>query len=115
MFPWLPGVADLHTHRGLGAGPPSDDADAWQPKCSLCAMDKCPRLLPVFNTQISSTAGNPLLASIAVQAGTATVTDSTGTLWARDRVGFLSGSNMRVEMWYATDCGLLYERGRSCG
>jgi hypothetical protein len=66
-------------------------------------MDKRPRLLPVFNTQISSTAGNPLLASIAVQAGTATVTDSTGNLWARDRVGFLSGSNTRVEMCHATD------------
>jgi hypothetical protein len=66
-------------------------------------MDKCPRLLPVSTPNISSTAGNPLLASIAVQAGTATVTDSRTNLWARDRVGFLSGSNMRVEMWYATD------------
>jgi len=59
-----------------------------------------------FTTPISSTAGNALVASIAVQAGTTTsvssVTDSAGNPWTRGPVGFLSGSNTRVEIWYST-------------
>src|SRR5829696_3392548 len=59
-----------------------------------------------FNVPILSTSGDTLVASIAVQAGTTTsvssVTDSAGNTWSRGPVGFLSGSNTRVEIWYST-------------
>ena len=46
------------------------------------------------------------MASIAVQAGATTsvssVTDSAGNTWTKGPVGFLSGSNTRVELWYST-------------
>jgi hypothetical protein len=59
-----------------------------------------------FTIPMSSTAGDALVAAIAVQAGTTTsvssVTDSAGNPWTRGPVGFLSGSNTRVEIWYST-------------
>jgi hypothetical protein len=59
-----------------------------------------------FNVPILSTSGDTLVASIAVQAGTTTsvssVTDSAGNTWTKGSVGFLSGSNTRVELWYST-------------
>jgi hypothetical protein len=59
-----------------------------------------------FNIPIISTSGDTLVASIAVQAGTTTsvssVTDSAGNTWTKGPVGFLSGSNTRVEIWYST-------------
>jgi Calcineurin-like phosphoesterase/Purple acid Phosphatase, N-terminal domain len=59
-----------------------------------------------FNVPIISTSGDTLVASIAVQAGTTTsvssVTDSAGNTWTKGPVGFLSGSNTRVELWYST-------------
>jgi Calcineurin-like phosphoesterase/Purple acid Phosphatase, N-terminal domain len=59
-----------------------------------------------FNLPIISTSGDTLVASIAVQAGTTTsvssVTDSAGNTWTKGPVGFLSGSNTRVEIWYST-------------
>jgi len=59
-----------------------------------------------FNVPIVSTSGNTLVASIAVQAGTTTsvssVTDSAGNTWTKGPVGFLSGSNTRLEIWYST-------------
>lgn len=55
---------------------------------------------------IASTAGNTLVAAIAVQAGTTTsvssVSDSAGNGWTRGAVGLLPGSNTRVELWYST-------------
>jgi hypothetical protein len=55
---------------------------------------------------IASGAGNALVATIAVQAGTTTrvtsVTDSAGNPWTLGPVGLLSGSNTRVEMWHST-------------
>jgi hypothetical protein len=55
---------------------------------------------------IASGAGNALVASIAVQAGTTTrvarVTDSAGNTWTPGPVGLLSGSNTRVEIWHST-------------
>jgi hypothetical protein len=59
-----------------------------------------------FTVPITSTSGNTLVAPIAVQAGTTTsvssVTDSAGNIWTRGPVGFLSGSNTRIEIWYRT-------------
>jgi hypothetical protein len=59
-----------------------------------------------FTVPITSTSGNTLVAPIAVQAGVTTsvssVTDSAGNVWTRGPVGFLSGSNTRVEIWYRT-------------
>jgi hypothetical protein len=55
---------------------------------------------------IASGAGNALVATIAVQAGTTTkvtgVTDTAGNRWTLGPVGLLSGSNTRVEMWHST-------------
>jgi hypothetical protein len=58
------------------------------------------------NVPIASGAGHALVAAIAVQAGSTTsvssVTDSAGNAWTKGPVGFLSGSNTRVEIWHAT-------------
>ncbi len=55
---------------------------------------------------IASGSGHALVAAIAVQAGSTTsvswVTDSAGNRWTRGPVGFLAGSNTRVELWHAT-------------
>src|SRR6478609_7599860 len=55
---------------------------------------------------ITSTAGDALVAAIAVKAGgsvtVTTVTDSTGAAWTKGPVGFMSGSNSRIELWYRT-------------
>ena len=55
---------------------------------------------------IASGAGNALVATIAVQAGTTTkvtgVTDSAGNPWTIGPVGLLAGSNTRVEIWHST-------------
>ncbi len=60
-----------------------------------------------FTVPMSSTAGDALVASIAVQAGGTTsvsaVRDSAGNTWTRGPVGFLAGSNTRVEIWFATE------------
>ena len=57
-----------------------------------------------FGVPIASTAGDALVASIAIQAGStasvSSVTDSAGNAWTRGPVGFLSGSSTRVELWY---------------
>jgi Bacterial Ig domain/Calcineurin-like phosphoesterase len=49
-------------------------------------------------------AGHALVASIAVKAGSsksvAGVTDSAGGTWTRGPIGFQSGSNSRIEIWY---------------
>jgi Calcineurin-like phosphoesterase/Purple acid Phosphatase, N-terminal domain len=59
-----------------------------------------------FGVPIASSAGNALVATIAVQAGTTTsvssVTDSAGNTWSKGPVGLLAGSNTRVEIWYST-------------
>jgi len=55
---------------------------------------------------IASGTGHALVAAIALQAGTSTsvssVTDSVGNRWTKGAVGFLAGSNTRVEIWHAT-------------
>jgi hypothetical protein len=55
---------------------------------------------------IASGAGNALVATVAVQAGTTTkvtgVTDSAGNPWTLGPVGLLAGSNTRVEIWHST-------------
>jgi hypothetical protein len=60
-----------------------------------------------LNVDIGATAGDTLVLSIAVAAGSSkqvtAVTDSTGGTWSRGPVGFLSGSNNRVEIWYRVD------------
>jgi hypothetical protein len=53
---------------------------------------------------IATTAGNALVAAIAVQAGSSVsvrrVADSTGATWRKGAVGFLTGSDTRSELWY---------------
>jgi Calcineurin-like phosphoesterase/Purple acid Phosphatase, N-terminal domain len=55
---------------------------------------------------IGSDSGHALVAAVAVQAGSTTsvrsVTDSAGNAWTKGPVGFLSGSNTRVEIWHST-------------
>jgi hypothetical protein len=59
--------------------------------------------LPVTLTAPSG-ANRALVATIglaaASSASVSTVTDSTGTAWTKGPVGFLSGANNRVEIWY---------------
>jgi hypothetical protein len=58
---------------------------------------------------ITSTAGDALVAAIAVKAGSSisvsSVTDSTGAAWTKGPAGWLTGSNSRVELWYRTGAG----------
>jgi hypothetical protein len=55
---------------------------------------------------ISSTAGDALVASVAIQAGAtasvSSVADTAGGTWTRGAVGFLAGSSTRAEVWYRT-------------
>jgi hypothetical protein len=64
-------------------------------------------LASTFGVPLSTTAGDALVASIAIQAGsTASVTkvsDTAGNTWTKGPVGLLSGSSTRVELWYATN------------
>jgi len=59
--------------------------------------------LPVTLTS-PSTSGNALVAVVALAAGSSasvtSVTDSAGGTWTRGPVGFLTGANTRVEIWY---------------
>jgi chitodextrinase len=52
----------------------------------------------------SSTAGDALVAAIALRAGSSasvsSVSDSAGGSWTKGPVGFLSGTNSRIEIWY---------------
>jgi Big-like domain-containing protein/calcineurin-like phosphoesterase family protein len=52
----------------------------------------------------ASAAGNTLVASIAVATGSsksvASVSDSAAGAWTKGPVGFLTGSNTRVELWF---------------
>jgi hypothetical protein len=54
----------------------------------------------------ATAAGDALVASIALAAGSSKsitgVTDSAGGTWTKGPVGFQSGSNTRVELWYRT-------------
>jgi chitodextrinase len=58
-----------------------------------------------LNVPTSSTAGNALVASIALHTGASnsvtSVTDSAGNTWTKGPVGFRSGSFTRIELWYA--------------
>ena len=60
---------------------------------------------PSLSVPIASGAGHALVAAIAVQAGTTTsvtsVEDSAGNAWTKGPVGFLAGSNTRIEIWYS--------------
>jgi Big-like domain-containing protein/calcineurin-like phosphoesterase family protein len=62
-----------------------------------------------LSANINATAGDALVASIAIAAGSsksvASVTDSAGGTWTKGPVGFLSGSNSRVEIWFRTNVG----------
>ncbi len=59
--------------------------------------------LPVTLNQ-ASTAGNTLVAEVAISAGSSasvsSVADSSGGSWLKGPVGFLTGTNSRVEIWY---------------
>jgi len=60
-------------------------------------------MLPVTLTS-PSTSGNALVAVVALAAGSSasvtSVTDSAGGTWTKGPVGFLTGVNSRVEIWY---------------
>src|SRR5215207_182997 len=62
---------------------------------------------------IATASGHALVAAIAVQAGTTTsvtsVTDSAGNTWTKGPVGFLSGSNTRIEIWHSTGAASVSE------
>jgi calcineurin-like phosphoesterase family protein/fibronectin type III domain protein len=51
-----------------------------------------------------TTAGDGLVAAVALKAGSSasvsSVSDSGGGAWTRGAVGFLTGTNSRVELWY---------------
>ncbi|HEV8103293.1 MAG TPA: hypothetical protein VGP69_06115 [Gaiellaceae bacterium] len=51
-----------------------------------------------------TTTGDGLVAAIALKAGSSasvsSVQDSGGGSWARGAVGYLTGSNSRIELWY---------------
>jgi hypothetical protein len=53
---------------------------------------------------IGSTAGDALVAMIAMNTGgsvtVSSVTDSSGATWTKGPIGYLSGANTRVEIWY---------------
>jgi glucose/arabinose dehydrogenase len=57
-----------------------------------------------LSVPISTAAGDALVASVAVKAGSSVsvtrVADSTGATWTKGAVGFLTGSNTRSEVWY---------------
>ena len=59
-----------------------------------------------FDVPIASTAGDALVASVAINAGStsavASVTDSAGGTWTKGPVSFIAGSSTRVELWYRT-------------
>ena len=59
-----------------------------------------------LDAPLTSTAGDTLVATIAVQAGATnsvkSVTDSAGNTWNKGPIGFLSGSNTRVEIWFSS-------------
>jgi chitodextrinase len=59
-----------------------------------------------FTVPIASTAGDALVASVAIQAGSTAsvsgVTDTAGGTWTKGAAGFLSGSSTRIELWYRT-------------
>ena len=75
---------------------------------SWCARPRRghPRRRRRLTVPIASGAGHALVAAIAVQAGSTTsvssVTDSAGNAWTKGPVGFLAGSNTRVEIWHST-------------
>lgn len=57
-----------------------------------------------FSPSAATTGGDALVVAIAVRAGgsvtVAAVRDSSGTNWTKGPVGYLSGANTRVELWY---------------
>ena len=58
-----------------------------------------------FGVPLAATAsGDTLVAAIAVRAGSSnsvsTLVDSTGTAWSKGAVGYLTGTNSRIELWY---------------
>lgn len=70
-----------------------------------------------------TTTGDGLVAAIALKAGSSasvnSVQDSSGGSWVRGAVGYLTGSNSRIELWYrlaapdVTSVTVTLSRGRS--
>ena len=98
---------DVKTYDFGGTSPPPDP----QPPPEKVAFARqavagTPAAASTLGVPIASSAGNALVATIAVQAGTTTsvtsVTDSAGNTWTRGPVGLLAGSNTRLEIWYST-------------
>jgi hypothetical protein len=72
-----------------------------------------------------TTTGDGLVAAIALKAGSSasveSVQGSDGGTWSRGAVGFLTGSNSRIELWYClaapslTSVTITLSRARSAG
>jgi hypothetical protein len=101
---------DVHTYTfDTGAPPPPPPAPQPPPENVALvrqATGGAATAAQSLRVPIASQTGHALVAAIAVQAGTTTsvtsVTDSAGNAWTKGPVGFLSGSNTRVEIWYST-------------
>jgi Purple acid Phosphatase, N-terminal domain/Calcineurin-like phosphoesterase len=99
---------DVRTYDfGDGAPPPPPPPPPPGPVALVReATAGAPTAASSLTIPIASGAGHALVAAIAVQAGTTTsvssVTDSAGNAWTKGPIGFLSGSNTRVEIWHAT-------------
>ena len=91
------GASNTATATTSGASPPPAISLVKQTTGSVSGATSL--ALPV-----TSVAGHALVANIAVKAGgsvtVASVVDSSGATWTKAAVGFLSGSNTRVETWY---------------
>jgi hypothetical protein len=97
---------DVQTYD-FGGSPPPPPPPPPPDKISFVgdSVAGTPTAASSLGVPITSSAGNALVATIAVQAGTTTsvtsVTDSAGNTWSKGPVGLLAGSNTRLEIWYS--------------
>jgi hypothetical protein len=97
---------DVRTYDFGGSPPPPPPPPPGPIALVRQATGGAPTAVQALSVPVASDAGHALVAAIAVQAGTTTsvtsVTDSAGNAWTKGPVGFLSGSNTRMEIWYST-------------
>lgn len=97
---------DVQTYDFSGSAPPPPPPPPQGIALVKQRTGGTPAAASSLTVPIASGAGNALVATIAVQAGTTTkvtgVTDSAGNAWTIGPVGLLAGSNTRVEIWHST-------------
>jgi hypothetical protein len=99
---------DVQTYDFGGSPPPPPPPPPPPGNIALVGQSVAgtPAAASTLEVPITSSTGNALVATIAVQAGTTTsvtsVSDSAGNTWTKGPVGLLAGSNTRVEIWYST-------------